>query len=185
MDPVALGRLIGLDRAPEVKTLRRRMQVLAGRRRCEELLMALARHHAAARPEAMGVLYVDRHAPAYQGGADLPRAHLARARIAMAATTDTWFADSAGGAVLDIGQRAVDASKPGSGRGRTSMRCSGVVGYGQRCSRKRLPRGINHVRPGRPLGSPARPCRRPGVRDPGRDCRQGTGNRGVRQPRAR
>ena len=100
MDPPALGRLIGLDRAPEVKTIRRRMQALAALRRSEELLMALARHHAKAHPEAMGVLYVDGHVRAYHGGADLPRAHLARARIAMAATTDTWLADSAGNAVL-------------------------------------------------------------------------------------
>ena len=100
MDPPALGRLIGLDRAPEVKTVRRRMQALADLRRSEELLMALARHHAKAHPDAMGVLYVDGHVRAYHGGADLPRAHLARARIAMAATTDTWLADSAGRAVL-------------------------------------------------------------------------------------
>ena len=100
MDPVALGRLIGLDRAPEVKTIRRRMQALAGLRRSEQLLMALARHHVDAHLDAMGVLYVDGHVRAYHGGADLPRAHLARARIAMAATTDTWLADSAGRAVL-------------------------------------------------------------------------------------
>jgi len=100
MDPPALGRLIGLDRAPEVKTIRRRMQALAALRRSEELLIALARHHAKAHPEAMGVLYVDGHVRAYHGGADLPRTHLARARIAMAATTDTWLADSAGNAVL-------------------------------------------------------------------------------------
>lgn len=100
MDPPSLGRLIGLDRAPEVKTVRRRMQALAGLGRSEELLTALARHHAKAHPEAMGVLYVDGHVRAYHGGADLPRAHLARARIAMAATTDTWLADSAGNAVL-------------------------------------------------------------------------------------
>ena len=100
MGPPSLGRLIGLDRAPEVKTIRRRMQALADLERSEELLMALARHHAKAHPEAMGVLYVDGHVRAYHGGADLPQAHLARARIAMAATTDTWLADSAGNAVL-------------------------------------------------------------------------------------
>ncbi|MHB8341488.1 MAG: helix-turn-helix domain-containing protein [Mycobacteriales bacterium] len=99
-DPVALGRLLGLDRAPEVGTLRRRMEQLAATRRAEQLLMGLARHHAAAHPEAMGVLYVDGHVRAYHGGADLPRAHLARARIAMAATTDTWLADARGEAVL-------------------------------------------------------------------------------------
>ena len=100
VDPVALGRLIGLDRAPEVKTIRRRMEALAELDRGDELLMALAGHHANAHPEAMGILYVDGHVRAYHGGSDLPRAHLARARIAMAATTDTWLADANGDAVL-------------------------------------------------------------------------------------
>ena len=100
IDPVALGRLLGLDRAPEVGTIRRRMDALAGFRRAGELIMGLARHHVAAHPEQMGVLYVDGHVRAYHGGSDLPRAHLARARIAMAATTDTWLADARGDAVL-------------------------------------------------------------------------------------
>ncbi|MGH9105155.1 MAG: putative transposase, partial [Acidimicrobiales bacterium] len=107
-DPVAIGRLLGLDRGPEVKTLRRRMEALAGLRRSEELMMGLARHHAGAHPEQMGVLYVDGHVRAYHGGADLPRAHLARARIAMAATTGTWLADEVGDAVL------VWSSSPGT-----------------------------------------------------------------------
>lgn len=100
LDPVAIGRLIGLDRAPEVGTVRRRMEALCSLRRSDDLLGALARHHAQAHPEAMGILYVDGHVRAYHGGSDLPRAHLARARIAMAATTDTWIADARGDAVL-------------------------------------------------------------------------------------
>lgn len=52
--PVAAGRLVGLDRAPEVKMLWRRMEALAVLRRSEELLVELARHHAGAHPEEMG-----------------------------------------------------------------------------------------------------------------------------------
>ena len=100
VDPVDIGRLLGLDRGPEVKTLRRRMEALAGLHRSEQLLVALAAHHAGAYLEAMGVLCVNGHVRAYHGGADLPRAHLARARIAMAATTDCWLADHNGDAVL-------------------------------------------------------------------------------------
>ncbi|MDQ6724740.1 MAG: hypothetical protein M3066_00970 [Actinomycetota bacterium] len=100
IDPVALGRLLGLDRAPEVGTVRRRMEALASLRRSDALVMGLARQHVAAHPEAMGILYVDGHVRAYHGGSDLPRTHLARARIAMAATTDTWLADARGDAVL-------------------------------------------------------------------------------------
>ncbi len=100
IDPLSLGRLLGLDRAPEVGTMRRRTEALARMARSDELVMGLARHHAGAHPEAMGVLYVDGHVRAYHGGADLSRTHLARARIAMAATTDTWVADARGDAVL-------------------------------------------------------------------------------------
>ncbi|MGH8917487.1 MAG: putative transposase, partial [Actinomycetes bacterium] len=100
IDPQSLGRLLGLDRAPEVGTMRRRMEALAGLRRSDAVVMGLARHHVGAHPEAMGILYVDGHVRAYHGGADLSRTHLARARIAMAATTDTWLADARGDAVL-------------------------------------------------------------------------------------
>ena len=80
--------------------VRRRVEALAGARRSGELLGALAANHAGAHPGEMGILYLDGHVRAYHGGSDLPRAHLARARIAMAATTDTWLADSRGDAVL-------------------------------------------------------------------------------------
>jgi hypothetical protein len=49
LDPVALGRLLGLDRAPEVKTLRRRLERLAQAGRADALMAALARRHVAAR----------------------------------------------------------------------------------------------------------------------------------------
>jgi hypothetical protein len=50
--PADLGRLLGLDRAPEVKTLRRKLGELAGYRRGAALQSALAAAHAAARPDA-------------------------------------------------------------------------------------------------------------------------------------
>jgi hypothetical protein len=59
MDPADLGRLIGLDRAPEVKTLRRRIEELAGEARAEALIGELARHHVATHASACAVLYVD------------------------------------------------------------------------------------------------------------------------------
>jgi prepilin-type processing-associated H-X9-DG protein len=100
VDPVDLGRLLGLDRAPEVKTLRRRMAALAGRGLSDRLLGALARRHAAAHPEAVGVLYVDGHVRAYHGMAKVPKAHLARMRLSMPAEIDTWVADRNGDGLL-------------------------------------------------------------------------------------
>ncbi|MGH7360641.1 MAG: putative transposase, partial [Candidatus Methylomirabilales bacterium] len=100
VDPGDLGRLLGLDRAPEVKTLRRRMDELAGEGKADELLRGLAAHHAAGHPDAVGVLYVDGHVRAYHGGADVPKAHVARIRLSMPAEVDTWVADRNGDGLL-------------------------------------------------------------------------------------
>jgi transposase len=100
LDPVDVGRLLGLDRAPEVKTLRRRLEALAGQRRSGELMLALARRHVEASPEAAGIFYVDGHVRAYHGGAELPKAHVTRMRLSMPAGVDTWVADAFGDGVL-------------------------------------------------------------------------------------
>jgi prepilin-type processing-associated H-X9-DG protein len=100
IDPVDLGRLLGLDRAPEPKTLRRRMAALADANLADRLLGALARRHAEAHPDALGVLYVDGHVRAYHGGANVPKAHVARIRLSMPAEVDTWVADANGDGLL-------------------------------------------------------------------------------------
>jgi Transposase protein/Helix-turn-helix domain len=100
LDPVDVGRLLGLDRAPEVKTLRRRLERLAAAGRADQLMMALARRHVEAHPDATGVFYADGHVRAYHGGAELPKAHVTRMRLSMPATVDTWVADAFGDGVL-------------------------------------------------------------------------------------
>jgi prepilin-type processing-associated H-X9-DG protein len=99
-DPVDLGRLLGLDRAPEVRTLRRRTEELAAAGTSAQLIDALARHHLEAHEEAAGILYVDGHVRAYHGGRELPKAHVARIRLAMPAELDTWVCDANGDGVL-------------------------------------------------------------------------------------
>src|SRR5207342_1951052 len=59
--PAALGRVLGLDRAPEVKTIRRKLAGLASAGRAADWQLAIARHHAAERPGTLGSLYIDRH----------------------------------------------------------------------------------------------------------------------------
>jgi hypothetical protein len=100
LDPVDLGRLVGLDRAPEVKTMRRRMEELAGAARSDRLLRTLAQSHLASTAQACGLFYVDGHVRAYHGGARLPKAHLARSRLAAPAEVDTWVTDARGEGVL-------------------------------------------------------------------------------------
>jgi len=98
--PADLGRLLGLDRAPEVKTLRRKLSELAGYRRGAQLQAALGRHHAETRPEAVGFLYLDGHVRVYTGTRELPKTHIARMRIAGPATEESWVCDTDGDPVL-------------------------------------------------------------------------------------
>src|SRR5674536_333872 len=100
--PADLGRLLGLDRAPEVKTLRRKLTELAGCRRGAALHAALARAHAAARPDALGFLQVDGHVRVYAGTRDLPKTHIARMHLAGHATAETWVADADADPVLVV-----------------------------------------------------------------------------------
>jgi len=95
-DPQALGRLLGLDRAPEVKTLRRKLTRLASYRKAEQLGRDLARLRVAERGQLMGFLYVDGHVRVYHGKRNIPKTHVARIRLAMPATTDYWVNDQSG-----------------------------------------------------------------------------------------
>ena len=81
LPPAALGRVLGLDRAPEVKTIRRKLGELAAAGKAAELAMALARRHAAARPDALGFLYVDGHARVYYGTRTVQKTHVARLKF--------------------------------------------------------------------------------------------------------
>lgn len=100
LDPVALGRLLGLDRAPEVGTWRRRMEELAALGGSEALVASMAAAHLAACEDLPGIFHLDGHVRAYHGRSRLPKAHLARARLAMPATTDTWVTDARGDGVM-------------------------------------------------------------------------------------
>lgn len=80
------GRLLGLDRAPEVKTMRRKLASLAAFGRAAQFGRELARLRVAARADARGFLYVDGHVRVYHGERTIPKAHVARKRLAMPAT---------------------------------------------------------------------------------------------------
>jgi hypothetical protein len=101
-DPAAFGRLLGLDRAPEVKTLRRQLSRLAAHHQAHELGAQLARLRVTQRGHLMGFLYVDGHVRAYHGERTISRAFVARRHLAMPATTDYWVNDRAGDPLLLI-----------------------------------------------------------------------------------
>lgn len=92
-NPEELGRLLGLDRAPEVKTLRRKLGQLAGRQEGMNLMRALAEQRVKERPAILGVLYFDGHVKEYTGKEATGKAYVCRRRLAVPAATDTWVND--------------------------------------------------------------------------------------------
>jgi transposase-like protein len=107
--PAALGRVLGLDRAPEVKTIRRKLGELAAAGKAADLIMALARHHAGTRPEALGFLYADGHARVYYGTRTVQKTHIARLKFPAPATVETWVTDAGGDPVFMVAAEPSDS----------------------------------------------------------------------------
>ena len=106
IDPAALGRVLGLDRGPEGKTIRRKITDLAATGRADELLAAMAAAHVArldrTNPDLLAVFYVDGHVRAYQGAAKVAKTHLSRLKFPAHATVETWVSDASGDPVLVV-----------------------------------------------------------------------------------
>jgi Helix-turn-helix domain len=128
--PAALGRVLGLDRAPEVKTIRRKLGELAAAGKAADLIMALARRHAAARPDALGFLCVDGHARVYYGTRQVQKTHVARLKFPAPATMETWVTDAGGDPVFMVVAEPSD-SLAGELRG-LLPKLRGIVGAGRR-----------------------------------------------------
>jgi transposase len=89
--PGELGVLLGLDRAPEVKTLRRKLWELTARKQAAQFSRQLTQRWVSENAESVGLLYVDGHVRPYHGSTHkLPKAWVARRRLCMPATTDIW-----------------------------------------------------------------------------------------------
>ena len=102
VDPVALGRVLGLDRAPEVKTIRRKIGLLAEAGKAGDWIAEMARRHVEARPEQAAVCYVDGHVRAYQGTRKIAKTHVPRLKFPAPATVETWVSDAAGDPLLVV-----------------------------------------------------------------------------------
>lgn len=85
-----LGRVLGLDRAPEVKTLRRKLHALSGPLQGACLLEALARARAADYQAAARVVYVDGHVEVYTGQYPIGQVYAASRSRVVKGTTRTW-----------------------------------------------------------------------------------------------
>ena len=89
--PGEWGKLLGLDRIPEVKTLRKKIAVLSCDNQVEQWSSKLCQDWMAAKPEDSSVLYVDGHVRVYHGAqTKLPRHYVSREKLCLRATTDYW-----------------------------------------------------------------------------------------------
>ena len=89
--PGEWGKLFGLDRCPEAKTLRAKIKDLSTQGDAEGWAVQLCSDWMEAEPSATGTLYIDGHARVYHGSqTKLPRHYIARQRLCLRATTDYW-----------------------------------------------------------------------------------------------
>jgi transposase len=100
--PDDLGRILGLDRAPEVKTIRRKLGELADRKHGQKLMQALAQQRIAQQEDALAFLYVDGHVREYHGQEPLGKTKKPQSPVARTATTDYWVNDAKGGPLLVV-----------------------------------------------------------------------------------
>lgn len=95
--PGEWGKVLGLDRIPEAKTLRGKVSLLADEASVREWGGQLAKYWMDEEPESSGVLYVDGHVRVYHGSKTrLPKRYVARQKLAMRGVTDYWVNDGLG-----------------------------------------------------------------------------------------
>ena len=109
--PGELGKLMGLDRVPEVRCLRQKLKQLSAGQddKAADLWAALlSKDWMDESPELAGTLYVDGHVRLYHGQqTELPRRYVSRQRLCLRGTTDYWVNDALGQPFFSI-ERPID-----------------------------------------------------------------------------
>ncbi len=94
--PGEWGKLLGLDRIPEVRTMRAKLSLLA-QGQVQEWSAQLSQSWMEADPELAGRLYVDGHVRVYHGNqTPLPKRYVSRERLCLRGMTDYWVNDKEG-----------------------------------------------------------------------------------------
>ena len=101
--PGELGRIIGLDRIPEVRCLRDKIKELSVQKKAENLNNLLIDHWYSKDAEAASFLYIDGHTRIYYGHqANLPVKFISRQKLCLSATTEFWVNDAKGLPVMMV-----------------------------------------------------------------------------------
>lgn len=107
--PGEWGKLIGLDRIPEIRTLRHKIKVLTSDDSPSQWSAELCKHWMHAAPEHAGILYIDGHVRVYNGQqTKLPRHYVARQKLCLRATTDYWV-NAMDGQPFFVVNKAIDS----------------------------------------------------------------------------
>ena len=95
--PGEFGKVIGLDRVPEVRTLREKVSTMAATGNPGAWMKELSKTWMEEDPAEAGYLYVDGHVRVYSGDkANLPHRYVSRDRLCLRGTTDYWVNDALG-----------------------------------------------------------------------------------------
>ncbi len=106
--PGELGKLMGLDRIPEVRCLRKKLAQLSEDEAPQRWAAVLSQKWMEQNPELAGTLYVDGHVRLYHGKqTKLPRRYVARQRLCLRGTTDYWVNDALGQPFFSV-ERPID-----------------------------------------------------------------------------
>lgn len=89
--PGEWGKLLGLDRIPEVKTLRQKISHLANEGKVGEWSAKICQDWMNKNPANAASLYIDGHVRVYHGSqANIPKHYVARQKLCLRATCDYW-----------------------------------------------------------------------------------------------
>ena len=89
--PGEWGKLLGLDRIPEVKTFRQKIALLANEGKVNEWSAKICQDWMNDHPEDAASLYVDGHVRVYNGKqANIPKHYVSRQKLCLRATCDYW-----------------------------------------------------------------------------------------------
>jgi transposase len=106
--PGELGKLMGLDRIPEVRCLRKKLAQLSQNDSPQQWAALLSQDWMQQSPELAGTLYVDGHVRLYHGKlTQLPRRYVSRQRLCLRGMTDYWVNDALGQPFFSV-ERPVD-----------------------------------------------------------------------------
>ena len=101
--PGEIGKIIGLDRIPEVRCLRDKIKLLVDQQQAQQLNRLLIDHWYEQPDTESSFLYIDGHVRIYYGHkANLPTKYVSRQKLCLSATTEYWVNDAAGLPVMMV-----------------------------------------------------------------------------------